>query len=160
MVAHALFESDRNSALSGSFPEPLPRLSPSPASGDAGTVLLVDDDEFILHIATEMLTILGQRVIPAKDGVEALKQYRLYEDQIDVVFLDLSMPRMGGAETLLELRKINRQVQVVLSSGYSEDKIAELFTGKFLAGFIQKPYSFSVLAQKLAQVPGNKSTAY
>jgi len=59
--------------------------------------------------------------------------------------LDMTMPKMDGKGCFRELRRINEHVKVILSSGYNEQEATSLFTGKGLAGFIQKPYSPDLL---------------
>jgi FixJ family two-component response regulator len=66
-----------------------------------------------------------------------------------VVLLDLTMPVMSGEETLRYLRLIDRRVPVILSSGYNEVETIKRFTGKGLAGFLQKPYTGAALAEKI-----------
>ena len=75
------------------------------------------------------------------------------------VLLDLTMPVMGGEETLRQMRVLNPAVQVVLSSGYNEVEAIQRFTGKGLAGFIQKPYTSKALAEKLHEVFGDHTSA-
>ena len=64
------------------------------------------------------------------------------------------MPRMGGAETFLEMKKLRPDLPVLLSSGYNEDEATSHFSGKGLAGFIQKPYKPSALLEKLSEILG------
>jgi signal transduction histidine kinase/CheY-like chemotaxis protein len=110
-----------------------------------GTVLLVDDDEAILLIGREMLELSGFHVLSAADGCEAVELYREHHRGIDLVILDLIMPCMDGKEAFLEMRRINPEVRVILSSGYTEDDIAVHFASKGLAGFMQKPYTLEAL---------------
>ncbi len=117
-----------------------------------GTVLIVDDEETILAIGREMLQLCGFDVICAKDGIEAVEIYQQRAADIDCVLLDLTMPRMGGKETFRELRRINPQVKVILSSGYNEQEVTQNFVGKGLTGFIQKPYQMSGLEAKLKEI--------
>jgi len=116
-----------------------------------GTVLLVDDDEMVRSVAGRMIEKLGFEVRMAPDGRAALEVFAEHQQEIRCVLLDLTMPRMGGEETLQELRRIDPEVAVILSSGYDETEIAQRFAGKDLAGFIQKPYTAGDLAQKLAE---------
>lgn len=118
------------------------------------TVMLVEDDEIVRQMATEMFATLGHHVIPAEDGIEALQLYRLHRELIDVVFLDLNMPRMDGEEAFSKLKKIAEKVKVILVSGYPEQKITEKFFSKGLAGYIQKPYSFAAICNKLQMIIG------
>ncbi len=112
----------------------------------SGTVLLVDDEELVRQIGAGMLKTLGFDVLTACNGCEALEVYRARPD-IDLVILDLTMPEMDGPETFEELCKMNRDVKVVLSSGYSASEVTKRFTGKGLAGFVQKPYRLSDLRE-------------
>jgi len=114
-----------------------------------GTVLLVDDEETVLGVGRLMLEKLGFSVITAWDGKEAVEIYRSRGDEITFVLLDLTMPRMNGEEAFRELRRIDPDVQVFISSGYSEWEISARFSGKSLAGFIQKPYQISGLRDAL-----------
>jgi CheY-like chemotaxis protein len=115
----------------------------------AGTVLLVDDEESVREVGSEMLRELGYTVITAKDGLNALDIIRERED-IDVVILDLTMPRMDGLQCFTALRSIRPNSKVIMSSGYNEEDVIKRFSAEGLSGFIQKPYSLSVLRTALS----------
>jgi CheY-like chemotaxis protein len=68
---------------------------------------------------------------------------------IDLVILDLTMPRMDGAEAFSELRRMNPDVRVALASGYSEEEVSARFAGKAVAGVLQKPYTLGKLQELL-----------
>jgi DNA-binding response OmpR family regulator len=114
-----------------------------------GTVLLVDDEETIRALGSRMLARLGFEVLTASDGHEALSVYREHQNEIVLVLLDLTMPRMDGRETFSELLRIDPSVRVIMSSGYSEQDISSRFAGKGLVGFVPKPYSLDVLRERL-----------
>jgi two-component system cell cycle sensor histidine kinase/response regulator CckA len=108
----------------------------------AGTlVLVVDDEEHVRRVAARILRRMGFEVLTAEDGREAVAIFRSYADEIELVLLDMMMPRMGGERTFTELRRIRSDVRVLLSSGYNEQEAVVRFVGRGLAGFIQKPYS-------------------
>jgi PAS domain S-box-containing protein len=111
----------------------------------AGTILLVDDEESVRITGNRMLERNGFRVLTAADGREALEIYRARRDEIALVLLDLTMPDLDGEETFHELRRIDPNVRVVMSSGYTESEIIPRFAGQPLAGFLQKPYSTTAL---------------
>ncbi len=96
-----------------------------------------------------MLEQLGFRVLTAADGREALAVYRAHMDEITLVLLDLTMPHMDGEETFRELRRLDPEVRVVMSSGYTEQDVTSRFAGKGLAGFLQKPYTLAELTGRL-----------
>lgn len=117
-----------------------------------GTLLLVDDESSIRDIGQTMLEKTGYTVITSSDGREALGIFRERHEEIDCVILDLTMPHMDGEETFREMRRIQSDVCVIISSGYNRQDVTRRFTGKGLAGFIQKPYRLSELTAKLKEV--------
>jgi len=109
-----------------------------------GTVMLVDDEETVRGIGKEMLQELGFTALTARDGREAMEIYKTTTD-IAFIILDLIMPNMDGEQCFRELTKIDPDVKVIMSSGFSEQEVAQKFVGKGVAGFIQKPYKLSML---------------
>ncbi len=112
----------------------------------SGRVLLVDDEEGVRRIGGEMLKELGFEVITANDGRDALEIFKNSED-ISFVILDLTMPHMDGEQCFRELRRLSPDVRVIMSSGYNENEVTQKFTGKGLAGFIQKPYRLAAVKE-------------
>jgi len=111
----------------------------------SGTILVVDDEDAILEIASLMLEDMGFNTITATDGLKAVETYRQHRDVITAVLLDMTMPNMDGQECYQVLHEINNDVIVVLSSGYNEQDAISHFSHKGLAGFIQKPYRTEAL---------------
>lgn len=120
----------------------------------SGRVLLVDDEETVLAVAGRMLERFGYDVVTAHDGYEALAAYAEYNGDFVFVLIDLTMPRMNGEEAFRELRRLNPDLPVIISSGYSEHEIAPRFAGKRLAGFIQKPYRLAALQETIIMALG------
>jgi PAS domain S-box-containing protein len=116
-----------------------------------GTVLLADDEKTVRKVGKYMLERLGLSVILALDGLDALEIYRTRHNEIDCVLLDLTMPNMDGEEAFMEMKKINNDVRVILSSGYSGKEILKRFAGKGLIGFIQKPYVMKILQNAIRE---------
>ncbi|UPU35538.1 response regulator [Geomonas paludis] len=114
----------------------------------SGTALLVDDEETVRRIGADMLRELGFEVLTAADGCEAVQIYAARQD-LAVVVLDLTMPQMDGEQCFRELRRIDPQARVIMSSGFSEYEVTRKFAGKGVAGFIQKPYKLSALREVL-----------
>ncbi|MFH1490487.1 MAG: response regulator, partial [Pseudomonadota bacterium] len=112
-------------------------------------VLLVDDEEVIRNVGREMLEALGYRVFQAENGEEAVRVYKDRRKDIHIVLLDMVMPRMGGGEVYDRLKKINRNIVVLLSSGYSVDGEAEDILRRGCNGFIQKPFKMDTLSQRI-----------
>jgi two-component system cell cycle sensor histidine kinase/response regulator CckA len=116
------------------------------------TVLLVDDELMIIEVGVEILKALGYGVILANSGEEAIDIYRNSLNQIDIVVLDMIMPGMGGSETFDQLKEINPEVKVLLSSGYSIDGMATDILERGCQQFIQKPFDIKELSRKLRDV--------
>ena len=138
--------------LSRDVPEPqrAERAESIPWQG-CGTILLVDDEEMVRKMGGRLLERLGFQVLLAEDGREALARYQAAGPEISLVLLDLTMPHLNGEETYRELRKLNPNVRVLISSGYSEAEIASRFLGTGLAGFVQKPYTKEEMVRQLKQ---------
>ena len=126
--------------------------SVAPATARGETVLVVDDEQIVRRTAKTMLERYGYSVVLAENGREAVELYRVLADKIALILLDMTMPLMGGEETLRELKTIRPEVRVLLSSGYNEVEAIRRFTGKGLAGFIQKPYSAIALTEKVRSI--------
>ncbi len=119
------------------------------------TILLIDDEEMIIDIGTQMLESLGYRVLTAPGGKEGIEVYRQNISDIDLVLLDMIMPDIGGREAFERLKELNAEVKVLLSSGYSIEGQAEEIMEKGCRGFIQKPFSMGDLAGKIRKVLEN-----
>jgi len=117
--------------------------------GNREYLLLIDDDAEIRELAAEMLAEEGYKLILASDGFEALNIYRKIGNQIGLVILDFFLPVLDGDAVFDELRAINPNINVVLSSGFAEQDKVSAMLAQGLGGFIPKPYTREKL---LAQV--------
>jgi len=115
----------------------------------SGSVLIIDDEESIREVAALMLEDMGFDTLCAVDGLDGVEVYRQHQQSIVAVLLDMTMPRLDGKGCFMELRRINPDVQVILSSGYNEQEATRCFTGKGLASFVQKPYRPEVLMEAI-----------
>jgi two-component system, cell cycle sensor histidine kinase and response regulator CckA len=122
----------------------------APAASGRARVLLVDDEERVRRVVTAMLETAGHEVLLAGDGVEALELFAAQREPIAVVLLDLSMPRLGGVETLRRLRERDPMVKVILSSGL--DELDELGDGPQPDAIVHKPYRMQTLLTAIAEL--------
>lgn len=118
----------------------------------SGTVLLVDDEEAVRTVTRRVLERAGFQVLLACDGVEGVEVFQAHADDITLVLLDMTMPRMSGDEAFREMRRIRADVPVVVSSGYNESEALGRFGDGGVAGFIQKPYRADELVAKLRSI--------
>ena len=122
-------------------------------------ILVVDDEAPIIELVAMSLEKHGFRCVPASDGPGAIDAFVAHRDSIVAVVLDMEMPRMTGGEVLLELRRLSRDVPVVLCSGYSESEIASRVQDDDASRFLSKPYSprelLAALREALAAAEGS-----
>ena len=119
------------------------------------TILLVDDEDMIWDVISDMLQQLGYRIILAGDGKEAIQIYGSNPGLIDLVILDMLMPNMGGRETFFLLKELDPNVKVLASSGYvSQEEIQDVMDAG-AAGFLRKPYRLADLARKIHEILAN-----
>jgi PAS domain S-box-containing protein len=122
-----------------------------------GTVLVVDDEEVIRKTVTSILTALGYQVLQAANGREGVELYRQHLGAISVVLLDMVMPELNGQECFREIRRLDPQARIIISSGFARDAdITQLFD-EGLAGYLQKPYRRVDLSREVGRVL-NQST--
>ncbi len=116
------------------------------------TILIIDDEETVREILTRVLRRLGHNVLPASGGEEGLSIYGEKKDEIDLVIVDINMPKMSGIEVAGRLRSINPKVTVIGSSGESDQDLNETKVKKIFDGFIQKPYGINMLSAEVSRI--------
>lgn len=121
-----------------------------PFTGEA-LVLVVDDEEAVRQAVHDILLSQGIEVLLAGSGEAGLQLLRERGKDIHLVLLDLTMPGLSGEETFRQMRQLQPQMPVILSSGYNEIEATQRFVGKGLAGFLQKPYSRNALLEKVRE---------
>jgi CheY-like chemotaxis protein len=119
------------------------------ARGNRELILLVDDETEISELASEMLAQEGYKIIMARDGFEALRIYQQIGRQIGLVILDFFLPVMDGDAVFDELRQLNPNVNVVLSSGFAEQSKLGAMLAQGLRGFVPKPYTRERLLEQV-----------
>lgn len=119
-------------------------------------LLVMDDEEIVRFVVSEMLAHLGCEAVTAVDGREAVRLFRQAiegSDPFDGVILDLTVPGgMGGEAALKELLEIDPHIKAIVSSGYSTDPIIAHYRQYGFSGYITKPYQVDALAKALNQV--------
>jgi two-component system cell cycle sensor histidine kinase/response regulator CckA len=118
----------------------------------AGTILIIDDEEGIREMLTDSLEDLGYAVASCKDGVEAVDFYRAHQTEVGIVILDMTMPRMSGAECFTQLQAINPAVKVIVSTGGSFDQDVRQMRKQGVLHFIPKPVSVDDIVALIDQI--------
>ncbi|MBN2297215.1 MAG: PAS domain S-box protein, partial [Deltaproteobacteria bacterium] len=131
------------------------RSKPVKSRKPSETILVVDDEKMVLDLCRSMVDHFGYNVLTASDGSEALKLFRMHKKEVDCVILDLTMPKKDGTLTFDELKRIRKDIKVIISSGYDEQEIGRRFHGKGISGIIKKPYQIDELRNVLKRVLNN-----
>ncbi len=122
-----------------------------PVPGGRETILLAEDDEPLRFLTTEMLKPAGYRVLVAVDGEDALRLYRDHEKEIDLLLLDVVMPRKGGRCVYDEIRAVRPDIPCLFMSGYSENAVHTNFILNQGFKLIQKPFKSNDLLKMLRE---------
>ncbi len=117
-----------------------------------GTILLIDDEKGVIEVCSEMLQTLGYQVKAVSNGIDALEVLKNNNRKIDLVILDMVMPRMNGEETFEKIRILDPDMRVLVSSGYSREAEIEKMMEKGCNEFILKPFDVEALSEKLNTV--------
>ena len=122
-----------------------------PANGTC-TVLVIEDEEMVMDISRKMLERLDYQVLQARNGAEAGNIAKTYNGDIDLAIMDVCLPDMMGGALYPVITKERPNMKVIVSSGYNLEGPAREILDAGAQGFIQKPYSFSALSEKLNEV--------
>jgi two-component system cell cycle sensor histidine kinase/response regulator CckA len=105
------------------------------------TILLVDDEPMVRDLGTEILRGYGYQVLEAADGMEALEIFNHKRAEIDLVILDLLMPKLSGKETLERLRQLDSTLKILICSGYgTREPESQLLAGDRQTPLVHKPF--------------------
>jgi len=141
-----------------------PRVAPGPSQAEdrgaapAGgeTILLVDDDEWLLASTRELIEEMGFKVLTARDGLEGVEIFLQHRDEIHCVITDIVMPRMDGWGTLQALRQLAPELPVIMVSGYDHTKLLADAHPACPQAFLGKPFGLQQLRDTLEQVLGTR----
>ncbi|TFG45541.1 MAG: response regulator [Candidatus Brocadiia bacterium] len=117
-----------------------PAIGSKNIHGGTETVLIADDEEVIRSLAQEVLEMYGYRVLKAVDGQEALEIFEREFESIDVVILDVCMPRMSGDEVLPLLLQKKPELKAILCSGFGQERVSDKNLNFGSMAFLNKPY--------------------
>ncbi len=137
-----------------SFEETEKKSVPTKAIRTGSEKILLADDEPFMRMAAEMiLQSLGYHVVLAENGEDACNRFESNPDEFDLVILDVVMPKKSGRDAFLAIRKRNKTVPVIFSSGFTrEHGLNELLSEPGVVGFLQKPFRKTDVAEMLARV--------
>jgi CheY-like chemotaxis protein len=127
-------------------------VPPVGGAGLGGVILLAEDEEVLREFANLILRKHGYHVLAARDGLEAMKVLEQYNRPVDLLFTDVVMPRMGGAELFKRFSEVQPEVPVIFTSGYPRSILLESGLNDNGLEFLQKPYTTASLLEKIRVV--------
>jgi CheY-like chemotaxis protein len=113
------------------------------------TVLVVEDEERMVQLLKNGLLREGYRVLVAMDGAEAIDIYQLQGHEIDVVLMDLGLPKISGSEVIRMMKSLNHKVNIIVTTGYLEPEVKSELFGTGIKDYIQKPYFVTDVLQRI-----------
>ncbi len=120
-----------------------------------GNILIIDDEQVVKEMFLEMLKELHFSVTACENGREGVEYYRKNFEDIDLVMLDIIMPKLGGYDCFKQLRKINPKVKTVLVSGHSMNEDARKMMNEGAFAFLQKPFNMKKLSKIVNEALSN-----
>jgi two-component system cell cycle sensor histidine kinase/response regulator CckA len=131
----------------------------APVAGGNETVLVVDDHDGVRETTREILQKLGYRIIVAKDGQEAVREFTNHAAEVSLVILDVVMPKLSGPDAYDRILEIRRDVPVIFTSGYSDEvpSLTPMLGARAI--LLQKPYTPKLLGQKIRELLDQKVAA-
>jgi two-component system cell cycle sensor histidine kinase/response regulator CckA len=131
------------------------QVSSAEDAAKGGVILMAEDEDLVLEVGVRYLNKLGYTALIARNGYEAVEVYQEKRDAISLVIMDMIMPHMGGGQAYDKIKKVNPDVKVLLSSGYSIDGQAQEILDRGCDGFLQKPFSMEQLADIINEILTN-----
>ena len=114
-----------------------------------GTIFIVEDERLMLRLVEKVLLQHGYQVLVASDGEEAIEVYRRHKLEIDVVLLDVDLPKLTGWDVLLKMKEENPDVRVVIATGFLEPKMKTEMFRVTVKHFVDKPYMLDEVVETL-----------
>ncbi|MBN4082540.1 response regulator, partial [Mariprofundus ferrooxydans] len=118
-------------------------------------ILLVDDEQYVRETTAEVLEAFGYKVLQAEDGLQAIDVFKKHQHDIDIVILDVVMPKLGGVESAAHIRMINANIPVIFVTGYDKEQMLKIGNQASNSAVLGKPIQFdklhSIISQKVAR---------
>ncbi len=122
------------------------------ASGGSETLLVVEDNRQVRELARLTLSGAGYRVLEAASGEEGISVYDQHAADIDLVIMDVVMPRIGGRDAADRIREKHPEAHIVFTSGYAADSLQTRFVKELNLPFIPKPYGTETLRTQIRAI--------
>ncbi len=118
----------------------------------SGTILVIDDEAVVRNLSSKILENVGFATMSAENGREGLACFREHHHKLSAVILDLTMPHMDGSEAYAEIRRIDKHMPLLISTGFSQENTMPKFANDPKIRFLQKPYRAVALLEKIREL--------
>ena len=125
-------------------------------TGGTETLLVVEDEEMLMMSLQMVLVEKGYNVLPARDGMEALKVYQENKDDISLVLTDLGLPTITGLEVCQRIKKIKSNERMILATGYLDPEMKSEFLKAGIQHFLYKPYDLRKVLKSVREMLDEK----
>jgi len=125
----------------GAVEAPIEAGHREPSQAPGKTILLIDDEVYVLDVMNSMLDIGGYRILRAENATQGIDIFSRHAGEISLVILDMTMPEIDGISCAAQLLEIDPQARIVLSSGYNKEVLKGHIKDLKFAAFLQKPFS-------------------
>ncbi len=117
-----------------------------------GKILIIDDELIIRNMYHDMLSECGYEVYLAIDGLNGIEFYKNHFQEIELIVLDMAMPKLSGTETYIKLKEINPHLKVLMASGFRQDERVVKAINLGVNGFLQKPFTVETLSRAIKNI--------
>ncbi len=125
-------------------------------TGGTETLLVVEDEEMLIMSLQMVLVEKGYNVLPARDGMEALKVYQENKDDISLVLTDLGLPTITGLEVCQRIKEIKSSERMILATGYLDPEMKSEFLKAGIQHFLYKPYDLRKVLKSVREMLDEK----
>lgn len=116
------------------------------------SILIIDDEEIIQNILTEVLGLMGFNTISAGSGVEGIDIFKKNKDKIELILLDMFMPGKSGLDTSRELSSVDPNIKIIFMSGFPDEDGLSNEENQDQNSFLKKPFSIEELSLKVQKM--------
>jgi PAS domain S-box-containing protein len=124
---------------------------------ERGTILVIEDESAALRVLTKVLSSRGYKILTASDGESAVKIFTQSTEFVDIVLLDMGLPKMSGKDVLIRIKAMKPSIKIVVASGYFESDLQADIAQDDVAAYIQKPYMIDNVIEVLRRVSPHPS---
>ena len=129
-------------------------------AGGQRTILLAEDEEAMVLLLRRTLPNHGYNVLAALDGEEAIDLYRRHKHEIDIVLMDIGLPKIAGWDVIRKIKEENPHAAIIVSSGYVDPEFRAKMHQAGVRAFLDKPYAANEIIETLEAICDRADSSY